>query len=279
MGSLPFFQLYPADYLRDTRVLSCAAKGGWMDALCMLHGSSTRGTMTLPVIGWARVFGASVDQAEAIITEIEMMRVADVTRASNGDVTLSCRRMLRERITREQTRLRVQRHRSNMTCNAGGNASETHNKLETRNQNISDTSYPPSSSPSSTSDAPGLLCIDQGDQAPRNDPVPFAEIVALYNELCPSMPRARISDDRKKSIRARWLECQKANEEPLAWFRSLFTKAEASDFLSGRKTANGSHWRCSLDWLMGPKNAPKVMEGNYENRGGPDLSTPGAAWR
>lgn len=124
--------MYPSDYLRDTRALSLAAKGGWADVLMMLHGSSTRGTMTLPVVGWARVMGATVDQADAVIGELDVMRVADVLRAGNGDVTLSSRRMLRERITKEQTRLRVENHRRNRACNANGNDDVTDKKQETK---------------------------------------------------------------------------------------------------------------------------------------------------
>ncbi len=129
---LPFMQFFPSDYMRDTRSLSCAAKGGWMDVLCMLHGSSTRGTMTLPIVGWARIMGASVDQAEAIIAELEGMHVPDITRYGNGDLTITCRRMLRESITREQTRLRVERHRRNTAGNAGCNGHVTDKKSETK---------------------------------------------------------------------------------------------------------------------------------------------------
>lgn len=159
-------------------------------------------------------------------------------------------------------------------CPGIGNQSQ--NEREKDNQ-TERSQASPSSSPPPASDEPGLPGI--GGSAPRNDPVPFAEVVGFYNELCPSMPRARLNEDRKKAIRARWLECQHAGEEPISWFRSLFTKAEASDFLSGRKLSAGSLWRCGLDWLLGPKNAPKVMEGNYENRAGVDLSSPGASWR
>jgi len=133
---LPFLQFYPADYMRDTRALSLAAKGGWVDVMCMLHGSSTRGTMKLPLVGWARVMGSTVDQADDVVRELEIMGVCDVIRGGNGDVTISSRRMLRESITKEQTRLRVARHRSNADCNAGGNADVTDNKSEVRSQKL-----------------------------------------------------------------------------------------------------------------------------------------------
>lgn len=87
-----------------------------------------------------------------------------------------------------------------------------------------------------------------------------------YNRLCPSMPRAELSELRKKTIRARWQERVTAKDEnPITWFETLFTKAEASDFLAGRTPSPSSAWRCGFDWLVGPKNAPKVIEGNYDN--------------
>lgn len=133
---LHFLQFYPADYMRDTRALSLAAKGGWVDVICMLHGCSTRGTMKLPAVGWARVMGASVDQAVAVIDELQLMGVCDVIREGNGDVTISSRRMLRERISKEQTRLRVANHRRNALSAAVGNADVTDKKLEARSYKL-----------------------------------------------------------------------------------------------------------------------------------------------
>ena len=130
---LPFLQFYPADYLVDTRVLTLSARGAWVDILCVLHASSTRGTSTFPVRGWARIMGVSDADFEIALGEIEAMKVGNVTRCGNGDVTITCRRMINEAITREQSRLRVQNHRNkerNAARNASGNANVTPNKLE-----------------------------------------------------------------------------------------------------------------------------------------------------
>jgi hypothetical protein len=137
MSKLPFLQFYPADYLVDTRVLTLSARGAWVDILCILHGSSTRGTTKFPARGWARIMGVPEPDFSSALREIEDMKVGDVIRDSNGDVTVTCRRMMNESITREQTRLRVQNHRKK-ECNAGRNASSnadvTHNKSEVISQ-------------------------------------------------------------------------------------------------------------------------------------------------
>jgi len=137
MSKLPFLQFYPSDYLVDTRVLSLAARGAWVDIICVLHKSSTRGTLTLPGRGWARIMGATEADFQSALSEIEEMKVGDVIRNGNGDVSVTCRRMMNESITREQTRLRVQNHRKkhgNKAGNESGNADVTGNKSEVISQ-------------------------------------------------------------------------------------------------------------------------------------------------
>jgi hypothetical protein len=136
---LPFLQFYPSDYLVDTRILTLSARGAWVDILCVLHGSSTRGTASFPVRGWSRIMGVSDAEFVTTSEEIDAMKVGNVIRCSNGDVTITCRRMLNEAITREQTRLRVQNHRNkerNNERNASSNASVTPNKSEVRSQKL-----------------------------------------------------------------------------------------------------------------------------------------------
>ena len=141
MSKLPFLQFYPSDYLVDTRVLSLAARGAWVDIICVLHASSTRGTSTLPARGWARIMGATEADFQSALSEIEEMKVGDVIRECNGNVSVTCRRMMNESITREQTRLRVQNYRKkhgNKAGNESGNADVTGNKSEVISQKSED---------------------------------------------------------------------------------------------------------------------------------------------
>lgn len=49
------------------------------------------------------------------------------------------------------------------------------------------------------------------------------------------------------------------------YWRQLFTKAAASDFLCGRAKPD---WRAQgLEWLLKPENFTKLIEGAYDNRG------------
>lgn len=86
------------------------------------------------------------------------------------------------------------------------------------------------------------------------------EIVALYNETCRSLPKVTaISDARRKAVKAR--QNQYADEA----IRQVFEKAEASSFLKG---GNSRDWMASFDWIMNANNFAKILDGNYDNRGG-----------
>lgn len=90
------------------------------------------------------------------------------------------------------------------------------------------------------------------------DPVPYQAIVDSYNKICLSLPKAiKLTDKRKRAIRARWKEYG-----DIQVFRTVFTKVEASDFLTGRS----GKWRApGFDWLMEPGNMVKILEGSYDN--------------
>lgn len=92
----------------------------------------------------------------------------------------------------------------------------------------------------------------------RNSKINYQEIVDMYNETCVSFPQVvAISENRKKAIKAR------LNSYSTDQIKTVFEKAEASDFLKGK---NDRNWRANFDWLMKDSNITKVLEGNYDNR-------------
>lgn len=81
----------------------------------------------------------------------------------------------------------------------------------------------------------------------------FKLILEKYNAVCKALPSAtRLTDKRKRAI-AKLLKDGYDLDE-------LFRKAAESRFLSGD---NKQKWHASLDWLLIPSNALKVIEGNY----------------
>lgn len=102
-----------------------------------------------------------------------------------------------------------------------------------------------------------LLC----EKDEKSDPVPYEKIKKLYNEICKSFSKVvTISPHRKKAIAARLKEYG----GDLATFETMFTMAEASDFLKGK---NDRNWTATFDWLLKADNMAKVLEGNYKNKG------------
>ncbi len=95
----PSFQFYPGDYLRDpaVRSVSLAARGLWIDLLCMMHQAPRRGylelqeglPLTCEQIG--RMCGAAAREVRDLLSEL---RVASVFSEEDG-VILS-RRMIRD---------------------------------------------------------------------------------------------------------------------------------------------------------------------------------------
>lgn len=78
-------------------------------------------------------------------------------------------------------------------------------------------------------------------------------VLEQYNAVCKNLPPAtRLTEKRKRAI-SRLLKDGYDLDE-------LFRKAAQSRFLGGD---NKQKWHASLDWLLIPENALKVIEGNY----------------
>lgn len=102
---------------------------------------------------------------------------------------------------------------------------------------------------------------------------PYEKIVALYHEICPTLPRiAVINDSRKRSIKSRWLElCKEENysteDEGLEGMKVFFQIVKNSRFLTGRVDPSPGRNRpfiADLDFLMRPTKFIAVFEGKYD---------------
>lgn len=83
------------------------------------------------------------------------------------------------------------------------------------------------------------------------------ELVDLFNSTCVSLPQVTVlSTRRERTINAM------LKEFTVEQFTSVFKKAEASKFLTGK---NKNNWRANFDWLMNATNFAKVLDGNYDD--------------
>lgn len=97
------------------------------------------------------------------------------------------------------------------------------------------------------------------DKEIREERIDYQRVAAMYNDTCVSFPHLKsLSDARKKAIKAR-LKTYSYDD-----LQTVFTKAEASDFLKGK---NNRNWQANFDWLMKDANIAKVLDGNYDNKG------------
>ena len=90
--------------------------------------------------------------------------------------------------------------------------------------------------------------------------IDYKAIVDCYNDTCVSFSKVTaLSESRRKTIKAR------LNTYSIEDIKTVFEKAEASDFLKGK---NDRNWRANFDWLMKDSNFAKVLDGNYDNKVG-----------
>lgn len=90
------------------------------------------------------------------------------------------------------------------------------------------------------------------------------QIADLFNSLCPSLSPVKILSDAIKTDLNESMDKYSLDD-----FNTLFSKAEASDFLKGK---NRRKWAASFDWLIKDENIAKVLNGNFDNRAKPEPS-------
>ncbi len=131
MGKLPAFLFYPGDWIQDTRPLSLAAKGVWIDLLCAMWRAPERGVLTLPLASLARIICATEEDTSAIVDELLSLGICDADPETlngitephtkirepnakitepNAKITLINRRMRREDRFKKSGKIRQERY-------------------------------------------------------------------------------------------------------------------------------------------------------------------------
>lgn len=93
---------------------------------------------------------------------------------------------------------------------------------------------------------------------------PIEEIVNLYNQKLPMLPRVTVvNDSRKRAISARWREVVTADkldrQKGLEFFDWFFGMVGQSKFLTGK----AKDWKADIDFLFNPSKFPRIIEGFY----------------
>lgn len=100
----------------------------------------------------------------------------------------------------------------------------------------------------------------------KSDPIPYANIVESYHEICCVAPFnrptvAKLTDKRKKAIAKIW-NIGTATKT-LNWWQDYFQRCTASkNWMYGTTFSNGNQWAgANFDFLLREDNVLKVVEG------------------
>jgi hypothetical protein len=88
---------------------------------------------------------------------------------------------------------------------------------------------------------------------PKEPKLDYQQIIDIFNQTCTELPRASLTDDRKRLI-DRILKTY-----TLEQIGQVFQITRDSDYLNGRV----KEWRANLTWILNPNNFVKILEGNY----------------
>jgi hypothetical protein len=96
---------------------------------------------------------------------------------------------------------------------------------------------------------------------------PHQEIIQAYHAILPELTQIREwTPERQKLLRCRWKE--RKERQCLSWWEDYFHSVREQPWLMGE---NDKGWTADLEWLVRPKNMPKVIECKYKSRDGPAL--------
>jgi len=98
--------------------------------------------------------------------------------------------------------------------------------------------------------------------------VPYQQIVDLYNNLCPGLPKVvTLNDERKRALSARWHTSPEF--QTLAFWQGFWERVWLADWLCGRiEGKDGRSFMADFDWCIRPRNFTRIIEGRYDPKPG-----------
>ena len=107
------------------------------------------------------------------------------------------------------------------------------------------------------------LELDNGMSKDKLLTIPYQQIIDLFNEKCPSLPKVmKLTDKRKRLIKKIY------KDYGIDDFIRVFETAEQSPFLRGEQnTADHASWIATFDFLMIEEKFVKCLEGGYQSSG------------
>lgn len=255
MTERPWLKFYPRDWRGDQalRAVSIAARGLWMECLCIMHEAKPYGHLTLngdPVGGdvLARMTGVPVDEVSALMAELRQAGVLSVT--SRGVVF--SRRMTKDHARARKGQKAVSLRWSQVpdgveqsgAPNRSPNRSPNTQKPEARSQIPEDTPLNTENNQNTVGLAPdGVLNVIAFDGEARNGRYPpaFEELWREYGPISqPSASKAKAFQAWRKLTPQERLQCWDGLISYVLWVREQrrtrtdFPAKHLATFVNGR---------------------------------------------
>ncbi len=161
MGKYPYFQFYPGDWLKDGALRRCspAARGLWIDMLCLMHNSETECSLESGGTPWTddEIVGAVSGFAKVLLPALQELFDKGVAKRSESGAVYSKR-------LRDDAAVRAVRASAGSKGGSKRQANRVANRVAKRYQN------PVSDSVSDNEDETGKK---KSTQRPLDLPLPF----------------------------------------------------------------------------------------------------------
>jgi hypothetical protein len=205
---------------------------------------------------YASKFGISVTEIEQIVTEccreeIKAFVLEDGLLYSPGLLKRFEPLLQKREYNRQKYQEQKQEDSNSVTEKDNSVTKKTQSKGKESKEKYINNKYPSSEGYSSPN-----------PEKPSKSPqCPQQEILKIYHEELPELPVMKVWNEHSQAnLRARWKEDPKRQNPE--WWRMFFRNGiRASDFLMGRV----KEFKADLDWIVGPKNFQKIINGRYQN--------------
>ena len=294
----PSFQFYPDDWTGNANLRRCspAARGVWVDVMCLMHDQEEYGVLRWPLKDIAQAAGASMSHVRELVEkhvlkgidkgECEPFVYVPRSGRKDGDpVTLVPTQTgpiwYSSRMVKDEY---VRTIRAESGGNGGAPKGAPKPPFGDAKGEPKGGGFGPRASPSPSPIPPpeeeeatsGEVATARRSERPAVPDCPHLDILALWAEVLPSMPQhmpEHWGGARADHLRARWRETAVARKwsgtgDGLAYFRKLFGYIAGSDFLTGNVPAQQGRrpFVIELEWLVLPSNWAKVHEGKYHHQ-------------
>jgi len=273
---MPAMMFYIGDWQKapEIRALSLAARGLWIEMLCLMWESEERGVLLLhgkPISTevLARQVGFPVDVIEPLLSELEEYGVFS---RREEDGAIYCRRMVEEGKLIEKRRVAGLKgwevksllKQNSSTCLSKIQAKDESllkiclSKIQATLENENEYEYEDENESENEDEDENKESNESLFSLEENDKINCQQIVDLFNKICTDLPKVKIlSSTRINTIKKR-MEDLKTIED----WRKFFERVHASDFLNNR---TGEGWRADFDWCLKSSNFIRIIEGKYDN--------------